>query len=103
MGWADREWGFYKFWSDKIPDSITRAVPDKCQTLFNWIPGRAMTMKLPDPNKFVGSMGVKTVQDPENCWRVNVHAVEWEDSIGVSHILIHPDDSILEESSRRFL
>ena len=94
--------GFYRFWSDKIPDSITIALPDKCQTLFNWIPGRAMTMKLPDPNKLVGSMGVKTVQDPGNCWRVNVHAVEWEDSIGVSHILINPDDSILEESSRRF-
>ena len=62
--------GFYRFWSDKIPDSITRALPDKCQTLFNWIPGRAMTMKLPDPNKLMGRMGVKTVQDPENCWRV---------------------------------
>ena len=51
--------GFYRFWSDEIPDSITRVKPDKCQTLFNWVPGRTMTMKLPDPNKQVGSMGVR--------------------------------------------
>ena len=94
--------GFYRYWSDEIPDSITRVKPDKCQTLFNWVPGRTMTMKLPDPNKQVGSMGVKTVHDPDACWRVNVHAVEWDDSIGVSHVLIHPDDIILEESNRRY-
>ena len=61
--------GFYRFWSDEIPDSSTRAKPDKCQTLFNWVPGRTMTMKLPDPNKQVGSMGMKTVQNPDACWR----------------------------------
>ena len=47
-------------------------------------------------------MGVKTVHDPEACWRVNVHAVVWDDSIGISHILIHPDDIILEETHKRY-
>ena len=60
--------GFFRFWSDKIPESINKALSDKCQTLFNWCPGREMTMILPDPNKLVGSMGVKTVHNPEDCW-----------------------------------
>ena len=47
-------------------------------------------------------MGVKIADNPNGCWRVNVAAKEWDDSIGVSHILICPDDNILEEVSKRY-
>ena len=94
--------GFYRYWSDKIPESISRVVPDRCQALFNWIPGFAMTMRPPDPSKWVGSMGMKTAYKPEDCWRVNVAVKEWDDSIGVSHIVICPDGNVLEEVSKRF-
>ena len=94
--------GFYRYWCEKIPKEISRVVPDRCQALFNWIPGRTMTMRLPDPLKWVGRMGVKTAKNLHGCWRVNVATKEWDDSIGVSSILICPDDNILEEVSKRF-
>ena len=47
-------------------------------------------------------MGVKTANNPDQCWRVNVATKEWDDSIGVSYILICPDDNILQEVSKRF-
>ena len=61
-----------------------------------------MTMRLPDPLKWVGKMGVKTAYNTASCWRVNVSSKEWDDSIGVSHILITPEDQVLEEVSKRF-
>ena len=94
--------GFYRYWCEKIPKEISRVVPDRCQALFNWIPGRTMTMRLPDPLKWVGRMGVKTAKNLHGCWHVNVATKEWDDSIGVSSILICPDDNILEEVSKRF-
>ena len=94
--------GFYRHWAEKIPDSISRVAPNRCQTLFNWIPGNSMTTRLPDPRNQVGQMGVKTVENPDGCWRVNVATREWDDSIGVSHILICPDDNILEDASKRY-
>ena len=87
---------------DTIPKSISKVAPDKCQTLFNWVPGQSMTLKLPDPSKWVGEMGVKTPYNPEQCWRVNAAVEELHDSITVSYIVITPDDVILDESSRRF-
>ena len=47
-------------------------------------------------------MGVKSTDNPDECWRINVAAKEWDDSIGVAHILICPDGNILEEVSKRF-
>ena len=94
--------GFYRHWSEKIPDEITKVEQDRYQTLFNWIPGHSMTMRLPDPRNRVGDMRVKMTDNPNGCWRVNVIAKEWDDSIGVSHILITPDYYILEEVSKRF-
>ena len=94
--------GFYRHWSEKIPYQISKVEPDRCQTLFNWIPGQSMTVRLPDPKKQVGTMGVKTADNPNGCWRVNAMAKEWDDSIGVSHILITPEDHILEEVSKRY-
>ena len=41
--------GFYRHWSDLIPEAISKVKPDRCQALFNWIPGKTMTMRLPDP------------------------------------------------------
>ena len=94
--------GFYRHWSDLIPEAISKVKPDRCQALFNWIPGKTMTMRLPDPQKSVGSMGVKTANNPDGCWRVNVATKEWDDSIGASYIVICPDDNILQEVSKRF-
>ena len=94
--------GFYRHWSEKMPNQITKVAPDRCRTLFNWIPGQSMTMRLPDPLKWVGRMGVKTTDNPKGCWRINAAVKEWDDSIGVSHILITPDDYILEEVSKRY-
>ena len=50
--------GFYRYWSDLLPEAISKVKPDRCQALFNWIPGKTMTMRLPDPQKMVGTMGV---------------------------------------------
>ena len=61
-----------------------------------------MTMRLPDPLKWVGAMGMKTAYNPGDCWRINVAVKEWDDSIGVAHIVICPEGNILEEISRRF-
>ena len=94
--------GFYRHWSEKMPNQITKVAPDRCRTLFNWIPGQSMTLRLPDPLKWVGRMGVKTTDNPKGCWRINAAVKEWDDSIGVSHILITPDDYILEEMSKRY-
>merc|ERR1712242_633412 len=85
-----------------MPNQITKVAPDRCRTLFNWIPGKSMTMRLPDPLKWVGRMGVKTTDNPKGCWRINAAVKEWDDSIGVSHILITPDDYILEEVCKRY-
>ena len=99
---ANGKRGFYRHWSEKTPDQISQVSPDRCRTLFNWVPGYSMTMRPPDPQKIVGKMGMKTVENPKGCWRVNAVAKEWDDSIGVSHILITPDDHILEEVSKRY-
>ena len=45
---------------------------------------------------------MKTVENPNRCWRINAVAKEWDDSIGVSYILITPDDHVLEEVSKRY-
>ena len=47
-------------------------------------------------------MGMKTVENPNRCWRINAVAKEWDDSIGVSYILITPDDHVLEKVSKRY-
>ena len=57
-----------------------------------------MTMRLPDPLKWVGAMGTKTAYNPGDCWRINVAVKEWDDSIGVAHIVICPEKKFLGDS-----
>ena len=94
--------GFYRHWSDLIPEEISKVKPDRCQALFNWNPGQTMTMRLPDPQKMVFTRGVKTANNPDRCWRVNFAIKEWDDSIRAAYILICPDVNILQEVSKRF-
>ena len=93
--------GFYKVWTEKIPSCISKVALDRCQVLFNWIPGDSMTIRKPDPQNRVGKMGVKTAEHPDKCWRINVAIKEWDEAIGIAHILICPENNILEESTKK--
>ena len=72
--------GFYQHWRARIPNTLSGAPPNRCRTLFNWVPGRSATLRPPLPRMSADNTSPAPPRAVKH-WRLIIATKDWESEI----------------------
>ena len=85
-----------------IPNSLSRAEPNRCRNMFNWIPGSSATLRPPPQRQRSASTTVEHTGEQDDRWWVTVARKEEENAIVVSQTAVGPDGTARMGVTRKY-